>query len=255
MNLHCLDPNPVSDLPILLLHGLGADGSSWILQFDPLISAGFRPIAPDAPGFGESPYDGRGWSIRRAARDTADLLMNLGAGPADVVGISMGGVIAQQLSLDYPQLVRRLVLVSTFSYLRPVTLRGWFYLIRRGVLVHILGLRTQAGIVARHLFPEPGQEPIREELIRQITRADPGAYRAAMRALGMYNSSARLHELNIPTLVITGDHDRTVPPRNQRRLADLIPGAEQLIIPGAGHAVSIDRPEAFNSALLDFLRR
>ena len=64
-NLHYLDPNPSGSPAVLLLHGLGANGSSWTLQFDALIEAGFRPIAPDAPGFGESPYDGKGWSISR----------------------------------------------------------------------------------------------------------------------------------------------------------------------------------------------
>jgi len=83
--LHFLDPNPSGHPPVLLLHGLGADGSSWTLQLAALTAAGFRPIAPDAPGFGQSSYDGRGWSIRRIAGQLADLLQGLGAGPVHVV--------------------------------------------------------------------------------------------------------------------------------------------------------------------------
>ena len=227
--LHYLDPHPSSSPTVLLLHGLGADSSSWIMQFEPLRAAGFRPIAPDLPGFGGSPYQGRGWNLRYAAKAAADLLSQLGAFPAHVVGLSMGGVIAQELALDHPQLVRRLVLVNTFSYLRPETLSGWLYFLRRGIILFTRGLRAQATVVARDIFPEPAQEPVRERLIEQISRADPRAYRAAMRALGLYNSSRRLHEIRVPTLVVTGELDTTVSLRNQERLVRLIPGAQQVI--------------------------
>jgi pimeloyl-ACP methyl ester carboxylesterase len=225
-DLHYLDPYPLSDPAVLLLHGLGADSSSWTLQFAPLGAAGFRPIAPDVSGFGKSAYDGQGWNVRGAADSIADLISKLGAAaPAHVVGLSMGGVIAQQLALDSPRLVRRLVLVSTFSHLRPDTLRGWLYFTRRAVLLYTLGIRAQATLVARELFPEPAQEPIREILVEQISRADPRAYRAAMRALGTFNSSGRLHEIQSPTLVVTGERDTTVSSRNQAQLVRLIRGA------------------------------
>lgn len=254
-DLYFLDPFPASKAAVLLLHGLGADSSSWTLQFEPLGAAGFRPIAPDVPGFGQTVYDGQGWSVRGAAHSLAELVLKLGVAPVHVVGLSMGGVLAQQLAIDFPHLVRRLVLVSTFSYLRPDSLRGWLYFVRRAVLLYTLGIRAQATLVARQLFPEPAQEPLREILVDQISRADPRAYRAAMRALGTYNSSKRLHEIQAPTLVVTGDRDTTVSWRNQAQLVRLIPGAVQVTIPGAGHAVTVEQAEAFNLALLEFLRR
>jgi pimeloyl-ACP methyl ester carboxylesterase len=254
-DLHYLDPYPSAEPAVVLLHGLGADSSSWILQFEPLAGAGFRPIAPDITGFGASPYDGTGWSVHEAAKRIADLLAQLNALPANLVGLSMGGVIAQQMALDYPRLARRLVLVSTFSYLRPDTLRGWLYFARRAILLLTRGVPAQARMVASDLFPDPAQEPIREMLIEQICRSDPRVYRTAMRALGRYNSSRRLHEIQVPTLVVTGRRDTTVSPRNQERLVRLIPGAEQVIIAEAGHAVTVDQADAFNRTLLDFLRR
>jgi 3-oxoadipate enol-lactonase len=251
--LNFLDPHPEGNPSVLLLHGLGANGSSWMLQFDPLANAGFRPLAPDAPGFGKSFYDGKGWSIRRVAADMAGLLTDLRRGPAHVVGISMGGTIAQQIALDFPHLVDKLVLVNTYAVLRPSKLSGWSYFIQRFILVHSLGLPTQAKFVAQRIFPGPEQEVLRQMLIDQITQADPRAYRAAMRALGTFNSIKRISGIKAATLVVTGENDSTVQPAHQRVLASKIPGARQIIIEGAGHAVSVDQPEAFNRELLAFL--
>jgi 3-oxoadipate enol-lactonase len=252
--LNFLDPNPAGNPVVLLLHGLGADASSWTLQLPPLIAAGFRPIATDTPGFGRSPYDGHGWSIRRVAAGMATLLEELGTGPAHVVGLSMGGTIAQQFALDFPLLTRSLVLVSTFSVLRPDNLSGWFYFLQRFIVVSTLGLPSQAKVVAQRVFPGPQVENLREMLVETISRADPRAYRRAMVSLGLFNSVKRLQEIKVPALVMTGADDTTVLPARQQTLAQGIVGARQVIFPAAGHAVPIDQPELFNRELLAFLQ-
>jgi 3-oxoadipate enol-lactonase len=252
--LHFLDPNPSGRPAVLLLHGLGADGSSWTLQLPALSQAGYRPLAIDAPGFGGSPYDGRGWNIRRVATQLADLIGELHAGPAHVVGLSMGGVIAQQFALDFPQWSKKLVLVSTFCVLRPEQLNGWVYFLTRAAAVLTLGLQAQAQVVARRLFPNPQDQVLREMYIAVVLQADPRAYRKAMLSLGLFDSRKRLEEIQAPTLVITGVQDTTVTPARQKILADGIPGARQELIPQAGHAVSIDQAEQFNQVLLDFLK-
>ena len=251
--LHFLDPNHEGDPAVLLLHGLGANGSSWSLQFGALSSAGLRPIAPDAPGFGASSYDGRGWSFKRVATQLADLLAELHTGPVHVVGLSMGGVIAQQFALDYPELVCKLVLVSTFSVLQPSGLSQWLYFAQRALVVHTLGLEMQSKIVAERVFPGAGQQVLREMAQKQIAEADVRAYRAAMRSLGLFNSRQRLKEIKAPTLIISGANDSTVTPARQKMLANEIRGARQVVIPNAGHAVAIDQSEAFNGELLRFL--
>ncbi|RPH56104.1 MAG: alpha/beta hydrolase [Chloroflexi bacterium] len=248
-----LDPHPAGTPGVLLLHGLGANGSSWGLQFAPLIQAGFRPLAPDAPGFGETSYDGRGWNFKRIAADLAALIGELGLGPAHIVGISMGGVIALQFALDYPGLVRKLALVNTFAILRPAHWTGYLYFLQRLVMVNTVGLPTQARFVAKRIFPQPDQEPLRQILIEQVTKADPRAYRAAMLHLGLFNVVKRLDEIKAPTLVITAQNDTTVDPLRQKALVDGIAGARQIVIPGAGHAVSVDQPGLFNQALMEFL--
>ncbi len=252
-SLHYLDPNPAGNPVVLLLHGLGADANSWILQIPALSTAGFRPIAVDIPGFGQSPFDGNGWSIRRVAADMADLLEELQSGPAHIVGLSLGGTIAQQFAMDSPLLTRKLVLVSTFAVLRPDNLSGWYYFIQRFILVYTHGLPAQAKVVAQRIFPDPRDEQVRKILVETISRADPRVYRKAMASLGLFNSVNRLIEIKAPTLVVTGAEDTTVNPARQRLLVDGIPNARQVIVPNAGHAVPVDQRERFNKELLEFL--
>jgi 3-oxoadipate enol-lactonase len=242
--IHYYDSEGKNGFPVLLLHGLGVDGSSWVLQTQPLVSAGFRPIALDVPGFGSSPCGKEKWSIKRVARDID---------PVHVVGLSMGGTIGQQLTLDYPHMVSKLVLANTFSVLRPGTLPGWGYFFQRFLLVHTLGLPVQAEYVAKRIFPAPEQELLRRETINQIIKADPRAYRAAMRSLGLFNSKRRLNEIKIPTLVITGAKDTTVNPDHQKEMTGWIPGARQVIINSSGHAASVECPDEFNRILVEFL--
>lgn len=252
-NIHYLDPGDGQGFPVLLLHGLGVDGSSWVFQFPALINAGFRPIAVDVPGFGHSPRGDKAWGIKRVTSDFAAFLEEIKISSVHVVGLSMGGTIAQQLTLDFPHLVSKLVLVNTFSVLRPATYQGWMYFIQRFVLVHTLGLPAQAKFVSERIFSKPDQSELRQEMIQQITNADPRAYRAAMRSLGTFNSKHRLSGINIPVLVITGAKDTTVQPGHQAQMTSWIPGARQVFMPEAGHAASVEFPGEFNRILVDFL--
>jgi 3-oxoadipate enol-lactonase len=248
-----LDPNSKGFPIVLLLHGLGVNSSSWMLQFDTLISAGFRPIVPDIMGFGESEYDGLGWSIERIADLLAELLIQLNSGPVFVVGLSMGGAIAQQLTLSYPKFVRKLILVSTFKKLRPRNLVTWFYFLLRAFMVYFFDIKTQSKIVAQKVFPDSDQLPLRKMAEAQIAQADPRAYREAMKSLFMFNSTNQLNEISIPTLVVIGENDSTISPVHQMELSKNILGAKHIIIQKGGHAVTIDHYDEFNQILLQFL--
>lgn len=251
--MHYLEENPSGYPTVLLLHGLGADCTSWLMQIPDLTKAGYRVLAPDARGFGKSSYPGGGVSIRLMTEDFARLVRSTCEEPVHVVGLSMGGLHALQLCLDYPGMVDKLVLVNTFASLRPEKLSVWGYLILRFIIVHTLGLPAQAKFITRRIFPRDDQEFFREELYRQIMQANPRGYRAAMRAIGLYRVNKRLLEIARPTLVVTGECDTTVPPKSQRVIAEGIRGARQVIVPGAGHAVTIDQTVIFNQVMLDFL--
>ena len=252
MLLHHLGLNPSALSTVVFLHGLGANSTSWQLQFPAFQEAGYRIIAPDLRSFGQSPYPGH-TSVPEMAGDILELLDHLEIPKAHIVGISLGGTVALQFALDVPNRVCKLVLANTFAHLRPKNLSVWAYMLWRLFLVHTIGLETQAKVVARRVFPHPDQADFRGQLMDQIRQSDPRGYRATMRALGRFNVQSRLGEIRCPTLILTSEQDTTVPVETQRVLAGSIAGARQILFPQGGHALSVDQAEAFNAAVLSFL--
>jgi 3-oxoadipate enol-lactonase len=253
IKLYYKDPNPSGNPAVLLLHGLGATHESWSFQVPGLIKENYRVIIPDLRGFGQSTYGGRSHTIGDMAADVIALMDAKELVSAHVVGISMGGAIALQLACDYPERVQRLVLVNTFAHLRPQSLKRFLYFASRFVLVHTVGLSTQARFVTQRLLPNPDQELLRQALLDQILQSDPRGYRATMRALARFNRKDCLPYIKNETLIVSGEQDLTVPLPIQRLLAEKIPSACQVIISGAGHAVTGEKPEEFNKVLIQFL--
>jgi 3-oxoadipate enol-lactonase len=254
IRLHYIESKTPGKETILLLHGLGASCESWALQIPVLEASGFSILAPDARGFGQSSYPDGSTTIAEMSADFAALLDHLQTGPVDVVGISMGGTHALGLAIARPDLVRKLVLVNTFSRLRPSRPGEWIYFAIRFILIHTLGLEVQARTVAQRIFPNPEQDVFRKALLEQIMQADPRGYRAAMRALAGFNADPYLAGIHCPTLVITSTNDTTVNPDIQKKLAGGIPTARQVFVENAGHAVIATQAEKFNEILLLFLQ-
>jgi 3-oxoadipate enol-lactonase len=254
MNLHYLDENRVSQRNVVLIHGLGANSDSWQLQTPSLIEAGFRTIIPDVPGFGKSTYPGGSSNIAKLTGYIAHLLDCLGIRETSVIGISMGGTLALQMALDQSFCIDKLVLVNTFARLNTTGIQQLPYYLQRLILLYAIGMPAQARAVAHRLFPYPEQEQLRQELISQILQADPRGYRSTLLALARFNVVDRLSEINLPTLVISGEADTTVPLENQLQLVSGIPNANHKIISKAGHAVTVEQPEIFNQIILEFLR-
>ncbi len=254
-NVHFEEANPDGHPVAVLLHGLGSAGEDWQLQFPALTGLGMRVVAPDVPGFGWSPWPGGKVSIPRFAEMIARFMQGVGAVPAHLMGISMGGTIALQLALDHPQWTTSLVLVNTFPRLRPRKPADWLYFLMRAIVVRLISPGRQADMVKARIFPRPDQEELRRVLKQHILQADPKVYRGAMGALFRFDVYERLGELQMPTLVVTGAEDTTVDPAIQEEMARRIPRARQVIIPGAGHAVTADSAEAFNRTVVEFYRQ
>jgi pimeloyl-ACP methyl ester carboxylesterase len=248
-----LEYNPNGSKTIVFLHGLGATAESWILQVPVLIAANYRVLCLDIPGFGKSTWTGRTWTVKKAATFLSDALEKSITGGYDLVGLSMGGVFAQQLAIDHNESLKKLVLVNTFARLGPGRPDQWIYYIRRYYTVALHGLKPQADMVARRIFPDEDQQIYRQVLVAQILEGDDRTYLQALRSLGLINLERKIRRIGNSTLVVTGAEDSTVPIDAQSRLVELIPGSRHVIIQGAGHAVTVDHADEFNRVLLDFL--
>ena len=238
---------------VLFLHGLGAISQSWYFQFDALKKSGYRSIAPDLPGFGESDYRGISWNFNRVIHELRDLLDSLGINRFNLVGISMGGAIALKMALQEPERIKNLALVSTFATLRPGSVSEWGYFLRRSYKVLTQSPRAQAELVADRVFPGQDKMAYHDYLVETISEANPFVYRRALLAIAGFNQTRKLAQLKMPVLVISGQDDSTIPVKAQRKLAAAIPQSRHVIIPDGGHAINVDQPEQFNAELLRFL--
>jgi 3-oxoadipate enol-lactonase len=241
------------ETPLVLLHGLGSSADDWMLQL-PAFAPHFLCVLPDLRGHGLSDKpDGR-YSISLFADDVAKLLEELGLTPAHVLGLSLGGLVAQQLAIDRPAMVRSLVLINTFPGLWPPPLHVLGMLVRRrGSVLGSQSMAETAGRIAADLFPNAHLDVLRDLTMRRLAANDADAYRRATLAVLRFRPGRKLQRVTRPTLIIAGENDRVVPRVYQERLRRQLPHAQFVLIPNSGHASNIDQPEAVNAAVLDFL--
>lgn len=243
-----------ADAPsVVFLHGLGGTRLAWEPQLEGL-SDRFRCIAWDLPGYGGSaPIEPL--TFWAAADAVARLLDVLGVERADLVGLSMGGQIAQYVALAHPGRVRRLVLADT-SYrfgADGTDPEAW----KRLRLDALDAGLTPADIAPRVLdsIAAPGfggRE--RSRLVAAFALIESDGLRAAVEMLPSHDTSARLGEITAPTLVLVGEHDTETPHEYAEYLAEHIPGARLAVIPGAGHLPPSEQPAEFNRLVTEFLR-
>jgi pimeloyl-ACP methyl ester carboxylesterase len=236
--------------PVLLIHGLGSAGADWKLQV-PALASRYRVITYDVRGHGDSGKPEHGYDVSTLAADAAALLRQLGAEPAHVVGLSLGGMIAFQLAVDAPELVRSLTVVNSGPALVGRTPAEKRRLKTRLFLTWALGPRGLARLLAKKLFPKREQAPLREQFLARMAGNDRRAYLAVTRAIMGWTVADRLAEVICPVLVVSGDRDYTPVATKEeyvRRLRD----ARLVVIPDSGHATPLDRPEELNQCLLEF---
>jgi len=237
--------------PIVFIHGLGSSARDWEYQV-PFFAPRYRVVVFDVRGHGRSDKPPGPYSVPLFAQDTAALIRALEAAPAHVVGISMGGMIALQLAVDEPALVRSLVVVNSGPELVVRTFRERLMILQRFLIVRLLGMRKMGEVLSQRLFPRPDQAPLRQMFVERWAENDPRAYREAMRALVGWSVADRLGDIRCPTLVIASDQDYTPVSAKEAYVARM-PNARLVVIPNAHHAVTVERPDEFNQVLLDFL--
>jgi pimeloyl-ACP methyl ester carboxylesterase len=210
-------------------------------------------IAPDLRAHGRSPR-GRGRvTVQAMAADVAALLGALDAPPAHVVGLSLGGCVAQALALDRAERVRSITLVNTFAHLRPAGPRAVLRVLARLGLLACAPMRVVAAHVARGLFPHPDQRELYLAAVASLASNSRWTYLASFRGVARFDVRRRLSEIRCPALVVAGELDATVPLAAKRLLHQSIPGAEWCAIADSGHVTPYDQVDRFNARLLAFL--
>lgn len=237
--------------PVVLIHGLGSSTLDWEAQV-PALSQTYQVITFDLRGHGRSDKPAGPYQITQFAADLAGLLGALSIVSAHVVGISLGGGVAFQFALDYPAMVRSLVLVNTAPALGGTPEQAEAEIARRVGIVPQFGMRAMGQALAPNLFPKPEHAAQRETFIERWAANDPQAYLAATRSMLGWDVTARLGEIACPVLVIGSDQDYG-PVAAKEAYRQLIPNARLAVIPEAHHAVPMERPEAFNPVLGEFL--
>jgi 3-oxoadipate enol-lactonase len=237
--------------PLVLIHGLGSSTRDWERQ-TPVFAERYQVIAFDVRGHGQSSKPPGPYSIAQFAGDTAELLKALNIGPAHVVGISMGGMIAFQLAVDAPQLVKSLVIVNSGPELVARTFGEKLSFWQRIAIVQLVGMRKMGEVLSQRLLPKPEQAELRQEFIKRWAENDRRAYLDAMRALMGWSVADQLGAIDCPTLVISADQDYTPLSLKEAYVAKMR-RAELVVISDSRHATPVEQPDKFNEAVLTFL--
>jgi 3-oxoadipate enol-lactonase len=237
---------------VVLSHALGMDLSMW----DDLateLACDCRVIAYDHRGHGSSDAPDGPYDMAQLADDAARLLLELAAGPVVWIGLSMGGMVGQELALRHPNLVRALVIANSTSGYPEAAREGWR---QRIATVREQGIDAIADTVTgRYFHPafRNAQAATVSRWRRRLTSTDPAGYVACCHAVGNVDTTARLASIAVPTLVIAGELDQGAPVAMSETIAASIPGARLVVLAEASHIAALEQPLAFSRAVRAFL--
>ena len=241
---------------VLLLHGFPLCRRMWRPQFNVLPEAGFRLLAPDLRGFGESDAPEGPYSIDLFADDAVALLDHLEIERAVVGGMSMGGYVLFNLLERHPDRLAGACFITTRAHADDETGREHRLQLARKVME--LGPGIIASSFAQILF---AGETLRErpklvaEVYGWMTGTDSRGLAGGLLAMReRQDYTGRLGDFSLPALAIGAEEDRAAPPEKSREIAAGIPGCRLCLVPRAGHMANMENPGAFNACLLEFLR-
>lgn len=237
---------------LILLHGFTQDSRIWEQQLDEL-SDDFTVVAWDAPGAGKSTDPSERFTIDNWAESLADFLDALGIRKAHILGLSWGGLLAQEFYHRYPDRVLSLILADTYA--------GWIgslsdsiAKVRLAACIHDSSLPPNE-FVPKYLpgmFSDSPPQQMKEQLANIMSDFHPLGFRLMATALALADTRSILPTIKIPTLLIWGDSDKRSPVNVAHQLNDAIPDSKLEIISGAGHVSNMEKSVQFNSIVKNF---
>jgi pimeloyl-ACP methyl ester carboxylesterase len=242
--------------PLVLIMGLRRNVEWWYRQI-PVLSKHFKVIAFDNRGAGRSEKPKMDYSIRLFAEDTAELMGALGIENAHVLGISMGGYIAEELAINYPNKVRSLLLGCTSCggnravLMSPERMKK--FTANKGLTPEEI-LRKDMDIYFSDKFIKENPDKVEEFIgisLRYYQPAD--AFERQFAACLRHDTVDRLDSISVPTLIMAGDDDPLVPSENSQILKELMPSAQLYFFPGGRHCFFMEEAGHFNRKVIAFL--
>jgi len=227
---------------ILFIHGSGESSLLWEAQVEALAGR-INTIALDLPGHGASDGPGRD-SVSDYARDVMAFVEDAGTPDPVPCGLSIGGAIAQQLLLDYPQKIKAGILVSTGARLKVMP-----------QIIEAIETDYEQFIAMSRMFAASEKTPpaLLDSLMQDTAQCAPRVTAGDFRACDRFDVMARLGEIAVPVLVISAEDDKLTPPKYSDFLVAHIKGAARCNIPDAGHVVPVEKPEAVSEAIRAFM--
>ena len=242
--------------PLVLLHGLGSSALDWELTIAHFASK-YRTIAIDFRGSGESldlKRPSGPFTIPQYTADTIAILAALGTGPAHVVGLSLGGVVAFGVALEAPHLVKTLTIVNSSPGMKVRGAKAQATILLRKLITWTRGPAGMAQMLAPRLFPGDALAGRRALFIERMGRNKRGAYIGSSMAAISWSALDRIGEIAAPTLVLSAEHDYEFL-GNKQSWARRMQNAEYLEVPGAHHAMPYEMPDVFHAHLEHWLEQ
>jgi 3-oxoadipate enol-lactonase len=239
---------------LVFLHGVGGGPAAWERQLPYFAARGYEVDAWAQPGYGGTPavepYD-----LEHVARELKDWIGH--RAPAVLVGHSMGGFVAQEACARFPGLVRALVLCFTSPAFGGTgsDFAREFIQSRIGPLDEGVSMAQLAARLMPAMRGSRSEEAGAALAGRTMAAVPAETYRKAVRLLTTFDRRDDLARIAVPALLLAGSDDRTAPPGVMERMARKIPASEYVVLQGCGHLGPMDQPDAFNAALLEFLKR
>lgn len=236
---------------VLFLHGLGSRGQDWQPQIDALKDT-HRIITIDFPGHGKSAPARDVLTMKDLAAMVNAVLDELKLSKVHVIGLSLGGMVAFQLAVDYPHLLHSMVIVNSApgpgdrakKLQKQLRVRKW--------ILRLVGFGFLAKKIAEDLFPQPSQQVLRQQFMESIALVDKPTYLQIVNAIAEFNLDEDIRGCEIPALVLTADQDYTSVGFKQNYV-DRMNNARLVVVPNSRHASPLDSPDFCNREIKQFL--